>query len=252
MTSVPRELQRDPIVEAVFEIRFAAAAESASDLIPGMLFAYRQGHFKAPARLPFAQLPREIQDADPALRYHPRIALQADGYALMIGDRNLIVSCPRPYLGWSRLKPVVLDVFSALHDTQLVTTVERVSAKYVNLLAAPANTKEQFDLIKFTAQLGPLDLTRSTVTTVHTEVVQEAFVTIIEVKSSSTAQTSNEKLAGILLSVDTICNDVTDFWRAKEAIIDEVHNRGKRMFFDALTEQTLASLGPIWEEDFVA
>ena len=53
------------------------------------------------------------------------------------------------------------------------------------------------------------------------------------------------QVSGILVDTDTICSDApADFWTNLSARLDVVHDANKRMFFELLTDETVASLEP--------
>ena len=247
MKKVPIKLERDPILEAVFELRFQAEVPSISDLLPGLLYPKLKDRFKTPERLPGAGIPKEILEFNPSLLYQPRIRLMSDQCSIYVGDKSLVVSCTKPYLGWSEFKPLLLDVLQQLQKTDLISTIERFSLKYVNVLEAK-ELKDQFNFIRLSAQLGSYDLTNYLISVIS-EIKADGLVNLIEIKSGTTATTTAKPqgvAVGLYLSIDTIYMTPEAFWDKSEQHLEKVHSKEKQIFFDLLTEETTKNLGAVW------
>jgi len=239
---VPVKLERDPIVEAVFEIRFESKSSSASEILPGLMYDKFKASFKPPERLPIADLPKQFQELDATLRYQPRLRLDREPFSIFIGDRSVLVSCAKPYVGWPSFKPMIIDAMNALRQTDLVSKVERCSIKYVNLIEAKS-LGEQFTKLEFTAKLGGYDLTEW-LTNVRTEIKEDDVITLIEVRSNAIITTPNKQVAsGLFVAVDAIHPSPTEFWENLAQFVEKVHTKEKQVFFDLLTEDAKTSLG---------
>ena len=69
MQILPKKLKKEPLIDAVFEVRFTSAFP-AGGVLPGLLFGNLDGDKKI-EQLPLLQLPQVIRDADPNLRFAP-------------------------------------------------------------------------------------------------------------------------------------------------------------------------------------
>ena len=69
LTKLPLKLGKEPLIEALFEMRFKATAP-VSNILPGLLFTKFKGEKKI-EKLPAAQLPEELRKVDPSLHYAP-------------------------------------------------------------------------------------------------------------------------------------------------------------------------------------
>jgi len=99
---IPAELEREPLLEAIWEIRFSNTRASAADLLPGMLFKAFADKFDKVTRLPAADYPAQLFKQDPNLRYVPKIRLENDNMAIQTGDCVVSLNCRRPYPGWNK------------------------------------------------------------------------------------------------------------------------------------------------------
>ncbi|MBA3325695.1 MAG: hypothetical protein H0T41_10705, partial [Rhodobacteraceae bacterium] len=96
---LPRVLEREPLVDAVFEVRLNGASSSLADILPGALFT---GMSRKPAisRLPPAEIPYPLRASDPALQFAPVSRLDLGQFLISVGDRNFVISCKLPYPKW--------------------------------------------------------------------------------------------------------------------------------------------------------
>jgi uncharacterized protein (TIGR04255 family) len=244
-SALPIRLANDPIVEAVFEIRFEGAP-SASDLLPGLLFPRFRDRFPKQERLPIADIPRQFADADPDLHYLPRLRFGGERMAILISGRSAAVACSRPYVGWGGFSAMILEVVAALHETGLMNKIERTSLKYVNVLNAktfPGNFKN----LRFSAQLGNHDLGVLN-TNLRTEIPDDGVISIVELQGNVLVKTQNgDSFSGIMVSVDSISSRMDQFAVNGEGELNLIHDTEKRIFFDILTPEVLSKLGPTWE-----
>jgi hypothetical protein len=72
MQRLPILLEHEPLIEAVFEVRFASG--DFSEVLPGALFNALDPKPQL-RRLPQADIPRPLRDQDPQLRFTPTMQL---------------------------------------------------------------------------------------------------------------------------------------------------------------------------------
>ena len=244
MATLPIRLQNDPIVEAVFELRFEGAVSSVADVHQGALFTPLKKRFPKVIRTPFSALPAldAMVEANPALRYQPRLELQGERLSIFIGDHSIVVSCRKPYLGWKELQPLILEVLQHVKGAEATGNIERFSLKYVNLLPAGLPSA-QFKMVHYSANLGNLSLTEL-VTRTRTEFEKGGFLNIVELIAN--ANIKAPPATGLLIAIDTICNDAKDFWVDYPAKINKLHDVEKSIFFEILTKETIEKMGAVW------
>lgn len=238
-------LERDPIVEALFEIRFSCKEDRPSGLLPGVLYPSIRDSFPKSQILDVNNLPIQIRDSDPNLRYTTTQRFIGDRSQVNVGPRALTVVSPRPYMGWKAFKPIIIECLAHLQKTDFIDTIERFSLRYINVIAAEGTPKEQFSKIRFNGNLGEFDLTAMTTQT-RTEVLHKGLLCSINVSSNTNAAISQtgEQISGILLDIDTIqLNPQSDFWSNPGQYIENVHEAETDIFFGTLTPETLAYYG---------
>jgi uncharacterized protein (TIGR04255 family) len=188
MVNVPVSLDRDTIFECVAEMRFSEANESAEDLIPGLVFGRLRRMFQKSVQQPFAQLPKQLRDHDSNLRYQPTHLLEGDGIRLLLGARMAAVAFARPYMGWAAVKPLIIQCFEGVLETEMVKAVERVSLKYTNLLAEGRNESDISQLVA-TVDLGGMQL-RGPGLEIKAEIERNDCITIVQIASNVSARSA--------------------------------------------------------------
>ena len=244
--NIPFRLENDPIVEALFEIRFQANVSQVSTLLPGLMYSSIAQDFEAPERLWAFEFPHGVIATQPSLQYQPTFRIKSKSYVILLGDSSLIISCMRPYEGWISFKALILKLLQALENTNLISAVERFSVKYINVFLEPSLEK-QFKLLNLKTQMGDYDLTKHQ-TVMQTEIVEDETNNLIEIRSNVMIKNPDGKdEVGILVSVDVICNETADFWTNAEKNVDRIHSKEQQLFYGLLTKEAINSCKPIWK-----
>jgi len=243
MNQLPSKLERPPLLEAVFEIRFTSAQEGGGELLPGLLFAAFRDVFSKVEPTNVGIIPREMRQQHPALRYAGQYKLQGKNEALLLGDNVLSLIVTPPYPGWSRFRARCLEVATALKKTELVASVDRYSLKYVNLLPNPRS----LSAFKIRVDLGGREMTENGFI-LRFETLGDGFLSIVECASAQTVANDLIRKSGMLFSIDTICDrGLGEFWTDVQGRVDSAHRVLEELFFGLLAPDTLEGLGPIWE-----
>jgi uncharacterized protein (TIGR04255 family) len=245
---LPTRLAKDPIVEALFEFRFEGKGAAVAEILQGYVFTKFRDRFPKIQRNPIAEFTAAFAN-DPTLRYQPHVVLRADAppAAIALGPSNVIINHRKPYIGWRRFKPLILEVLGQVRDADVVAKSERISMKYANLIPGDTHA-EQFLKVHHKATLGrkPYDLT-TLLTHVRTEVQVEGLTCIIELKAGTIANLPTGAVKGLLLTVDTLLPVPSTFLEDIEDHLEKVHRVEKTVFFDVLTDPTIQSFEPEWE-----
>ena len=240
-----QSLEHDPIVEALFEIRFSCKGNRPGNLLAGVLYPAIRDKFPESQLLDINNLPIEVRETDPNLRYAATQRFVGDNAQVNIGPRSVTVVSPRPYMNWEKFKPTILDCLKHLNNTGFIDKVERYSLRYVNLIAAGPTTKEQFSKIHFNGSLGTFDLTEEA-TQIRTDIRNNGLLNKVSISSNASVdiQSTQEALSGLLLDIDTIeVSPPEDFLDRPEQHIEIIHEAETNIFFGTVTKETLAEYG---------
>lgn len=246
MPKVPSRLDKDPIVEATFEFRFQGKTNTVADVLHGAMYPALKARFPKIQRNPISAFATEFLD-DPQLRYQSRLILRGDNVMVHIGDRAVAITSLKPYLGWTKFRPLILEILQLVRDADVVKEGERISMRYTNLIVAET-PREQFSRLNFKASLGrqPYNI-QDNLTHVRTEVVGDEITTIIEIGANTVAKMPDGQVKGVGIAVDSIHAIPSDFLANPGPHVAKIHEVDKNIFFNLITEQALNEMGPHWD-----
>lgn len=244
---VPVRLDRPPLVEAIFELRFGAK-EAIGDLLPGLLYDKLKHRFQRSEDLPLASVPRDFRRDKPEFRYLPHIRLTGENQSLLIGDHVLGISRTPPYEGWGTFRTSVQEVLGAIRETGLAEAVERFSFRCVNLLDSAG--RPPFAMLNGELRLADqLLANRGFRLRVEIDGDHE-FINVVDIAGSATASINGVSKIGLLVSIDTIHETTPDaFWPATSTHVDDAHAVLKALFFSLLAPAVVAECGPTWSAE---
>lgn len=249
MADIPVRLKKEPLIEALWEIRFTSTQSSVSELLPGLLFKDLSDKYPSLVRLPTADIPAPIAEQDPALRYIPKIRLEGRNQAIQIGEHVLSLSCRRPYSGWKVFSEDIRALIRIIRKTGLIEQLERFSLKYIDLIQLEDVPK--LSCLNLNLRMGEYDLDTKPVQ-LRTEIKDDDLLYIVQIVSPAEVSLPecHDTLRGVLLDIDSIrFIQEGESWEDVESSLEAVHSASKRMFFGLLTEDTLMRLDPEYEEE---
>ncbi len=246
---IPLRLNKEPLLEAVWEMRFSTDADLAiGEMLPGMLYQELKARYPKFVRLPIADIPRPIAQQNEALRYVPTVRLEGlsgTPFAIQIGDRVVSLNNRRPYVGWSEFSERIRRLVDLLESTGLIQNPKQFSLKYIDLIELdppPSLASLQVSLMAAGRDLSnrPVQL--------RTEIKDDPFVHILQVASQvDVVIDKTDRRQGTLVDIDTIHPETSDFWSTLNNQLNEAHDRSKRLFIDLLTDEALARLEPVYD-----
>ena len=229
-SKIPIRLKKEPLLEAIWEVRFSGTQSSVADLLPGMLFKALPGRYGNIVRLPAADIPAPIIEHDRNIRYASKIRLENGNQAVQIGEHVVSLSCRRPYSGWARFSTHIRALAKAVLDTGLIERLERFSLKYIDLI----ELDQPFGLncLNLDLKLGEHEISIKPVQ-LRTEIKENDLIHIVQIVSPAEAALPGmeERLKGVLVDIDTIKPlSENESWGDLEKRLDDVHIACKRMF----------------------
>lgn len=246
---LPMRLAKDPILEAVCELRFATRDTPASAILPGVMSSHFSSEVPRFEALPISSIPAVVRQADNNLLFSPLHRLVGDRYAISIGDRAISISTSaRKYSGWQEFRPFVLSVFEKAIGTGMLGAIERLSIKYVNLLQSIDGANDIGSATNLVVKLGDHSLLDEPLQ-VRGEIRNGNLVTVVQIVSRATVNilTEKEPLSGMIIDVDTIWQGVEIKQSQIAEVLNAAHDEEKRVFFSLLTEGALKSMEPQYD-----
>ncbi len=250
---LPIKLNKEPLIDAVFELRFATANSFASNALTSILYADQLKVSEKPPqvdRLQVAEIPTAIRNADPFLKYQALARIQTTNFNILVGDFNIVVGIKLPYTGWSNFRPAIIRSVGAVLGSSLIKNVERYSLKYVDIIEGSTN-EQQLQRVNLHLGIGNHKIT-SEHTGVRVELGRSEFTDIVQIVTSAQVSIENVGMkSGLLIDVDTIVDHNTDdFAKFLEELsdrLDRIHSENKYMFFQTLTKETIEFLEPVYQ-----
>lgn len=244
---LPVRLETVPLFEATFELRFRPTREDAVDLLPGILFSALGDRYGRSEATPLASLPRAIRSQDSKLWYQAHYRLLGENGGVFVGDRVAGLNHGPPYDGWSTFLPQIEALLEVISRNEIIEHLERYSMKFTNVLMGEPGRR--LDLLDFEVELADYELAEAGMS-FRTELKDDRLIRIIEIVPAATINNPRTKpIDGLLLSLDCINPSPEDgFLTSPQAGLEEVHTELKSLFFSIITNDTLESLGPEYDD----
>ncbi|MBC7647681.1 MAG: TIGR04255 family protein [Vitreoscilla sp.] len=244
---LPSKLGKEPLVDAVFELRCVSSV-SIADILPGILHSALGAGLKI-ERLPVADLPMAIRQFDPQLLNAPVVRVFWDNYIFLLGDNMVGVACVMPYPGWKSFRNIILKVVDIINQTGIVTQVARYSMKYVDILET--SHVPVSELINMKLVVGDIALKDQNFQ-LNMQIKSDPFIQALQVGSPAQSQSFDGKIRkGTLVSIDTLSSgELPDLKVLAEELpsrLDALHDENKKMFFACLTSAAINYLEPSFD-----
>ncbi len=250
--TLPKKLKKEPLIDAVFELRFGDGPIPLSHLLPAALISSFPS-LKL-TTFPAADFPASIRSNEPSLRYAALYRMEDDSFIFQIGDRSLSICSKIPYVGWCTFKSRIMDTLTNLNSSNspiLGIPLERYSMKYVNLVEAETLEK-QVSSLDISLKIKDFTLSEQNFQ-VRVQKEDGGFLNIITLLSNGMTIVQGEaaQRIGVIVDVDVLKTttdaDLATFLQTAEVALDAIHNKCKHEFFSCLKSETLEELGPVYE-----
>lgn len=245
-TPPPKKISHDAIIEAIFEMRFDQ--KSLSEIFYGKLAGHQRWSSYVPRSTGLAQLPKQLIDADPNLRYQPRIeAIAADSHSsLRIGEHSLSFHRKAPYTGWAQFREELSSVVTSFFDCAADPTVTRLGLRYINALNAEKHGVHSFADLDVTTTIAGQPMSSDLNLNFSSRLGERSRATV-RIASQSFIQGELPDGTTVVVDLDVYTEDdvtmtlrptVTDW-------IEFAHGKEKDEFFHLFKQEMIDS----WRED---
>lgn len=246
-TRLPKKLGKEPLVEAIFEMRFESQFP-VSTIWPGILYSSLSGE-KTMEQLPSLSIPKEIRDSDPNLAFVPVCRISWGNYWILIGDRVFAVATKIPYKGWDDFKSHLLGAYMPVLNTGMIKSISRCSMKCIDVLdKVPFEASECFRL---QCAIGERNAAGNSFH-VNIGIKEQDVSHTVQVNSLATMNlVTGGQLVGPLLDVDSVIElggEASELFIAKFVErAEKLHDLNKRVVFDSFSDKALEYLEPTYE-----
>jgi uncharacterized protein (TIGR04255 family) len=247
---LPDRLEKEPLQEALWEVRFAPTQPASAEILTGLAFARMKGPLGLETAVPqpASAIPPELREAQEYLRYAPVTHLRGSRFSISVGPRSLAFSSLKPYCGWKQFRGTILELVDLLERSGVVGTFERFGLRYLDILA---NLEPiSLALLNVTLRVGNITLGEQPVA-LQFEERSDRYIHIVQIASPvNFAVQGQSRGRGLSVSTDTVAMapsgaTLTEFVSSN---LDAVHAENKHMFFAMLTPETEKSLGPVYDQ----
>ncbi len=245
MPPVPTRLKKEPLVEVIWRVGFADT--TVGELLPGILFTALQKqhpHLRM-QRLPPADIPAPVRQADSKLRQAMLLRLESDDDPLIwqIGDRALTLNCRRPYVGWDRFSSHILNLISIIEDSGVVSAPEDHSLRYLDLLTL--HQPPSLQALRMHLTLADQELNHNNLQ-MRVEITDQEHHHVLQIVTPARISSDDtEELSGTLVDLETKPSTDPSNWDELRSQLDPLHTCSKAFFFDkALSQSALKALEP--------
>ena len=245
MTKLPSVLRKDIIIEAIFEVRFEPNLPN--EAIFGAIYPIVNKKFKDMQHipLPILQVPEVVRNSDIQFKYQAFNRLQKDGFSISIGPRVVSFSVIKPYIGWSKWKPSILNILNEISDGNIIKIIEGTGLRYLNFIE-----KDIYPFIN--AEVKIINTTVKPISTsIRTEIAEGDYIKILQLANNASINERGQNKSGSLIDIDIVRNKKlsnSDFGINIETILNKSHGMAKQLFFDILKENFINELEPVYGE----
>lgn len=230
---IPKRLAKEPLLEAVWELRFRSSTDTVESLLSGIVYDKMGDLFERPVRLSAADIPAAARAQQPMLNYAPVFRFDGKGqhacYGIQVGPRAITLNCRKPYAGWDRFRGEIAKLAELVHDSGLAETIDRFSLKYVDLI--PADAPDYTLPLDGAFRLGPHNLGTSPLQ-MQAQISDGVFIHLITLLAPARVQMEQESLDGLIIDIDAIAPAGSgNFWADHPGLLDRGHDANHAMFF---------------------
>lgn len=236
MEHLPVKLGKDPIIDAIIEIRFDAGVNP--NAVFGMVYAQIQKLFPGEIlSFPISQMPMEIVDRNPELRFNPSFKVDGDKSSIQIGPHVIAINSHMPYIGWEQFFELFKEVVNKVYVT--IGQIQRLGLRYINFFEQDVHEQVDVD-IKIASTNCNNFLLKAKVDN------DDDLSGVVQYTPNATVNNGEgSQLIGAVIDIDVSKN--YEQGCDKDVLLEDVqraHNSEKALFFSLLKPDLLEKLKP--------
>jgi len=227
-------------VDALVEVRFTPNIPE--EAIFGVLYEPLARDFPKVENLPALQLPPQIRNVNPQLRFQSTYRLRSKDYVIAIGPRVFSVGIVMPYPGWAAFRNKLEGVFGTLIEKGIVKQLQRLGLRYVNVFEGDVTPR----LTLQTKLAG--NRIDGYKTYFRTTLERNGSKLLLQIAKDQTVKRPpdfNRQGTSIDIDVSQTATEALDLGKL-EAFIDQAHLTEKVLFFELLQPDLLKELHPAY------
>lgn len=239
---IPKRLNRNPIVDAIAEVRFTSSLPS--EAILGVVYENVRENFGKPATLPILQLPTVLREKDPNLKYQACYKFTKPGNVLLVGPHNVALST-NPYTDWDTTTPVLSDLLSRFDEIELFQSIERIGLRYINFF----EKLNIFEHLTLSLAVNSQSIAKQSIV-LRTEAPVEGFKVITNIANAADTSISGQQKKGSILDLDVIHESPDVSKESTPEALIRLFTRANKLaddaFFGLMKEEFLDKFEPVY------
>jgi len=208
------------------------------DAIFGIVFEQFKADYSNTAnQLPILQLPAQIRNQDPNLKFSPHYIMQNEYFTMQIGPKVMSLANINEYQGWSVFQEKILDTFARFKKLNIFGNVNRIALRYINVFSE----MDIFEASDVKVMLGSDELDSNNIN-LSTQIERSSITSTFKVISGAQAQIGTEMINGSIIDIDS---SISEFeMRYFSSYLDSIHDEEKRIFYKIIGDVHIQSLNP--------
>jgi len=234
---MPKKISPSPIAEALVELRFFPSIPY--DAVFGVVYNVFKERYGKPESLPILQLPEALRAGDPNLIYKPTHRFSNDNFILQVGPKVICFSNIKEYVGWESFNEKVLNLFERIFNLNFIKSFELLFLRYIDVFEG--NIYDNLNL-QINIKGAPfISLTKNFVA----EIQENNYIHKLQITDKAEIEMGEKKVIGSVIDIQTQLSlkDI-DFHVKYKDMLDDIHLKGKNLFFSLLKDEFIASLNP--------
>lgn len=240
---LPSRIEKCPLIDALIEFRFEAAI--AKSAVFGVIYNLIRNDYRGNViNLPILQIPEQIREVDPNLKFKPLYRIEGDKFIIQIGYDVLSISSKMPYVGWPEFSQHSLSLINKIIQEGIIKRVSRLGHRYINFFRGDITNSLTMSFFMTEKYVSENLLIR-------TDVRDGNFMNTLQFANNANYRPNpnTSEIVGSLIDIDTSREYSDNFFiENREQEINMAHECEKKLFFSLLKPTFLETLNPTFEK----
>lgn len=240
---LPSRIEKCPLIDALIEFRFEAAI--AKSAVFGVIYNLIRNDYRGNViNLPILQIPEQIREVDPNLKFKPLYRIEGDKFIIQIGYDVLSISSKMPYVGWPEFSQHSLSLINKIIQEGIIKRVSRLGHRYINFFRGDITNS-------LTMSFSMTEKYVSENLLIRTDVRDGNFMNTLQFANNANYRPNpnTSEIVGSLIDIDTSREYSDNFFiENREQEINMAHECEKNLFFSLLKPTFLETLNPTFEK----
>ena len=241
---LPIRIEACPLIDALIEFRFEAAITKSA--VFGIIYNLIKEEYRGNViNLPILQIPEQIREVDPNLKFKPLYRIENERFVIQIGYDVLSISSKMPYIGWSDFSKHSFSIINKVISSGIIKRVSRIGHRYINFFKGDITNS-------LTMSFSMTEKYTSENLLIRTDVKDGNFMNTLQFVNNANYKPhpNSIEVVGSLIDIDTSREYSDNYFTSNiEQEINMAHNCEKKLFFSLLKPDFLNSLKPVFENE---